>query len=70
MLIPLRVALGVTVGTIAAFFIVKLAIALLVGVVGFALSLIIPLLIVGLLVYVVLRVFSPRALNMLRRLGR
>jgi len=70
MCFPIKLVLGVAAGSIAAYFAVTLVFRLLIGLVGLILSLAIPLLVIGLLVYIVLRTVSPNALNMLRRLGR
>ncbi|MHB8636871.1 MAG: hypothetical protein ACYC96_10415 [Fimbriimonadaceae bacterium] len=70
MTIPIKIALGLTAGSIAAFLIVKMVFTVLAGLIGLILSIAIPLVVVGVLVLIVLRVVSPRALSMLRRLGR
>lgn len=68
---PLKLVIAIGATSIAAVLALSLIYRLVVGLFGLVLSLVIPIVIMAALVYVVMRVVSPRALNMvMRRFGR
>ena len=67
---PIRLEFGVAAGIIVATIAIPLLFRLVLGLFGLILSLAIPLLVVGALAYIVMRILLPRGFSIFRLLGR
>ena len=70
MITPLKLVFGVAAGVFAACLIVRFTFVLVAGLIAFVLSVALPVVLLAVVVYMLLRLFSPRSLGCFRRMVR